>query len=821
MVRRGAAFGLAVLLVAALVPSAASRPLPPIANDHTVIAVQVPLDALGSGSLQIPVAGGILDLRVVPAPLSGAGGDVDVQAFVAQASLLMPDGVRIPLPNLVIVPEHEPLDGQPAQALAALAAAAGALSQALENATGEAASQAEQLQGNASDQAAAIQDALAALQAEAALVQAYAEEAAGATAQATQDGVDAQVAIALAMVSQLEPALLVIEDGLDSVAAQANAIAPSPAAPDPSGLQTALEAAIANAQAQSEDTSQQATLARQALVGGAKDASDDNDPVEARRHLMGGAKAALALAQDALADNEAGAQQQLAMLITALQGEAAANGQQAQAQAEATTAALSQAAADLEWASAWLAAAQSQPPAVAEAGLASAEASAAAAQATVNDLRAIVNAYSPDAVQPAVEAQEQALTQGEAELAAAAAAIGAAQAEVDATLAQGEQAVGDLAADPESVGEGYALCLDSLDSQICLTYVAPAASAPPSVRLLVALPVGPEVDLDLPGSVTTLTSGLGDLTSSLTGSPTPPPLPLPTGFPGSTSASASPSASSSASSSSSSASASSSASSSSSSTTAQAQPHLVVEAASDALSLRMGEQASLRVSVRNDGDAADTVRLTAQTDAPIAFDSTTEALDLAPGAAGEFVLRITPRAAGSGQLEVLATGDRAGTVKDVVAIDVAAAAAAAAAIVASIEPSALQGSVGQALAVSVALANEASVADLVSLTVSGAGFSAEPARFDVLLQPDERVVREVRITPSQAGALQVVLAITSEHGADLKPLVAFDAHDGAAPADGSLGAGDKPAKDTPGLGALAVAAAVVLTFLGVRRRLEK
>jgi hypothetical protein len=242
----------------------------------------------------------------------------------------------------------------------------------------------------------------------------------------------------------------------------------------------------------------------------------------------------------------------------------------------------------------------------------------------------------------------------------------------------------------------------------------------------------------------------------------------------------------------------------------------------DSLALRMGEQGSVLVTIRNEGDAADRVRVTAQTDAPIALDSPTDVLDLAPGEQAQVAVRVTPVEAGSGTLDLLATGDAAGTVRDSVAVSIAAAPASAADISASLEPSALQGAVGQSIAVDVRLANNGPVADRVVVQLSGAGMQADPARIEVLLQPAESVLREVRLTPQYPGPLEVVLAITSDKGADLKPMLLFDAQGSMATSDDDGDLNDSPKKkDTPAPGLVAIGATLALVLVGIRRRLEK
>ncbi|HJQ93921.1 MAG TPA: hypothetical protein VJ874_06515, partial [Candidatus Thermoplasmatota archaeon] len=143
MASRGSVQLLAVAFLTALLPSAASQEIPSIpslpplpidpGSQHTVITVEVPLaGAAGSGSLQVPVDGGILDIQVDPIVLPGPGGTVDVEAYVAQVRLLLPSGVALPLPSMIIQSEDRAIEGPAAEALAELAAAAEALKLELE-----------------------------------------------------------------------------------------------------------------------------------------------------------------------------------------------------------------------------------------------------------------------------------------------------------------------------------------------------------------------------------------------------------------------------------------------------------------------------------------------------------------------------------------------------------------------------------------------------------------------------------------------------------------------------------------------------------------
>ncbi|MEA3136200.1 MAG: hypothetical protein QOC71_481, partial [Thermoplasmata archaeon] len=365
---------------------------------------------------------------------------------------------------------------------------------------------------------------------------------------------------------------------------------------------------------------------------------------------------------------------------------------------------------------------------------------------------------------------------------------------------------------------------DSLAGQACFQFRSPIESQPGSLTVLLAVPVGLGVIPNLP-----------DDPASLAGDPAVPdlPVPLPTGLPGLPGSSSSSSAASSSSSAASTTSSSSSSSgllpgssTQSSSAAADPRPHLQASADHETLGLRMGEQGTVVLAVRNDGDAADTVRITAQSEAPITFDTTTESMLLAPGEVGKFTVRITPTSAGSGRLDLFATGDKAATAMDsvLVAIEAAPSPAIASTIAASLDPTALHGAVGQASPVTVRIANQGSMADRVSIEASGDGVKVEPAMLDVLLQPGDSVARQIMVTPMVEGASQVVLRITSERGVDLQPLVLLsssaplDASNDASPAAQDDGGSDS--KDSPGAGLLLSAAAVGLA-LAMRRKLRK
>lgn len=840
MVRRGAAVWLAVVLVTSLAPSAAGQhSLPsPLPTAHDVIAVPIPIGPSGSGSIQLPVAGGILDLRLDPILLVGPGGAADVQAYLAQATLLLPDGVSIPLPAMVVLAEDQAVAGPAAQALDDVLAHVAALQQTLDLL--RSASQDEEPGPADGDDLERLRQDVDALVAEAGFVRALAEEAAGAYG----PGAAEAAAIAGGYLARVEDALALIEQGLDGAAATAGRFVPEPESGSGTATQTGspspapdepiipenpfiegdpeaeIPALVAEAQAQVDEAMAAADFARDLLerLGGAgpwvADQLQEQFDEEVRPKVEG---AFVALAQ---------AQADLAAMREALQSEAAPVGAAAEDAAVAAFEDLEQVQGELQWAADWVAAARLYAEGSSEEGLADAARAIALAQGLLVVTMDLVERHVQPEDAPSDIAQK--LDEVEEGLAPLIAQVQAGRDALGAALTSLGEAVGGMVPeeDPADINDdnGLSVCLrPAAQATVCFAYDSPVSGPIGHVTLLVALPVGPPLDISLPGSITSLTAG--PPVPSPTGLPVP--VPLPTGVPGlpgsSSSSSSSASSSSASASSSASGSASSSpASSSSGSSSAQGQPRLVMSADLDTLAMRMGEQASVVVTVRNDGDAADRVRVTAQTDAPIAFDSPTEVLDLAPGQQGMVTVRITPAEAGSGTLELLATGEQAGTVMDSVRVSVAAAADSAADIVASLEPSAVQGAVGQSIPVDVRVVNKGPVADRVVVLVSGAGVHASPERIEMLLQPAEMALHEVAITPLYPGALEVVLAISSEKGADLKPLLLLDAEGSMASSEDVADKADDPkAKDTPGLGFLAMGLAVLIVFVGIRRRLEK
>ncbi|MEA3165433.1 MAG: hypothetical protein QOJ26_285, partial [Thermoplasmata archaeon] len=244
---RGSTVWLAVALLVAAAPLASSQPLPSLplvspADDHTVVAVEVPLTgARGSGSLQVPVEGGILDIRVDPILLPGPGGTVDVEAYLAQVRLLLPTGVVVPLPSMVVRSEDRAIEGPAAQALADLAAELASLQAELETLPVLASEpdpgadpdpEPEPQQSDpVAENVSALMAQADALAAQAAWLQAMGDEAAGAAGA----GVAEQGAIATAMLARIEAGLALLLDGLQLAQDKAAEVAeslPLPAPPE-------------------------------------------------------------------------------------------------------------------------------------------------------------------------------------------------------------------------------------------------------------------------------------------------------------------------------------------------------------------------------------------------------------------------------------------------------------------------------------------------------------------------------------------------------------------------------------------------------------
>jgi hypothetical protein len=896
MARRAPAAWLAVVLLAAFGPSAAAQSLPVpetplvLGDDHTVLSVQVPLVAgAGSASTSLPIDGGLLEIQVDPILLPGPGGTVDVGAYLAQARLLLPSGVAVPLPSMVIHSEEKAIDGPAAQALAELAAAVADLRIALETLDDEPAEPAPEPEPEpessepdpVAEQIAALQAQAAALALEAAWVQAFADEAAAAAGA----GVEEQAAIAAAMLARVEAGLVLLQKGLDALEAQASSLAPvppalpspseseapasssssssssvasspppSPEGPDASEELAAFEAMVAEAQTKVGKASAKADEARAALgeMGGNVLRKADEVLAQQEQAARDGARMALALAQQTLTDQEAGAKQTVADLQEALADQAQGPQDGADAAAADAQAALAQAAAQLQWASDWIAEAQGFGASLGGDSLADASRSTESARATVGSMLAIVERYRSSQSQPVSDDLASQLAPAGQALDEAAAQAASAEEDLEAALLalgsvpEGLEPLSEpsvpalpmpglpslpsmpIAVDPES----KAVCLDSLAAQACFEYRSPIESGPSSLMVLVAVPVGLA---GIEEALASLPDDPGDpgelpVDPAIVPAPPIPDVPGLPGLPGSSSSTSEDPSGSASESASASASPSSSvsqtagllsSSSSSSSSAAAPAPHLKVQAGEDALGLRMGEQAALVVKVRNDGTAADVVRLTAQTDAPIAFDATDESMELSPGEEGTFTVRITPLSAGSGTLELLATGEQAATAKDAVLIAVAAAPSppSPAAIAASIDPTALNVDVGQAAALTLHLSNQGSLADRVSVSASGPGLKLEPGLLDVLLQPGESVARQVWVTPTKEGPAQVQLRITSDRGADLQPLVLLESIGIDDDADRDAEGPDvaEESKGSPGPGVLVLAMAVGLALLGSRR----
>lgn len=888
MARSTLAWILVSSLLVALLPAALGQSAPAIepGAEYTILTVQIPLVGLsGGGNAQVPIDGGILELEAVPVPLEGPGGEVDAGVFVVDVMYLLPSGVRIPLPSMTIRSSEQAIDGPAAQSLADLAAQIAILRAELEALATPAEPEPEpepapepepEPQGPspidlAIEQAQTDAEALAA---EAAWLQAFADEAAG----VTSEGAAEQVAIAGSMVARIMAGLELVEQGLDGIEYEleyAQGLVPAPPSSSSTSSSSSSSSSTSSQSTTESSSSSSSTspppsvtppdpapaLAElQALLDQLPDAQEEADgaiaaAAEAWDELVGLGAEQLAEAMVRLQETQAAidgarvaaeeaAQPHLenaAFYIGEIQQGLADRTAEGQALAdEAADHAVEQvefAIAHIQWAQDWLAAAQAYGDSVTEGSLSDAQASLASANRTAHALLDITERY---ASQQAPDPDEPAMP----DLSQAEEAIAAAQADLDAAASAAQDAIEflgsvpgglDPIAPPESPleslplsvdADALAICIDHEVSQSCFQYEDPDPMSPRSLTVAVAIPVGlgglpPVSDPSIPTSAPEPSV------------PPAPPVPVPStpslpgtpGLPGVPSSSAS-----SSSSSASSSNGSTSESSSSSPSGSEPQPdvpRLVVDAQSSALALRAGEQSILAVTVRNDGSAADSIQLTTSTDAPIAIDMTEGSVSLAAGEEKELLLRITPLEAGSGNLQVLATGAE-NTATDDVAVEVAAAQPASnAAIVASLDPTAFEGAVGQASAITVRIANQAAMADTVRIAVSANGVKIDPAVLEVALKAGEAATRQVWLTPTQQGPASVKMLITSTEGADLQPVLLLEGVGSLAPSSARPPtamapepADDKP-KDTPGLGIIAVSAAVALAFFAMRRRLAK
>jgi len=821
-----------------------------IADGARVIVLHVPLSASASssgprsGSLQEPLGSGVLDVVVSKAALPGAGGSADVGAYLVQAQAVLPTGA-LPLPTMVV--ESAP-DGVPPEAQSqvdAVAAAAADLQSQLAALAAMAQSQVPDSQP--------IVDQAGALAAQAAWIQALAEAAAS----QGSAGAAAEAALAQAMLARVAAGLELLQQGLDGFShmmgldatPSPSSEAPSPS-PSPSDSSMSLPpipddivAALAAAQQQAADLAAQVAAAQGAVADAVGQALDQAtaglaDAQAKAQAALDGARIAAQDAQDMLMGKEGDAQSaaegQAASVAAAIDDLQRQAGEQAAPAAEAVGQAMSaidDALAQLQWARDWSAAAQGYAAGSAAGSAADAQAALDQALSSTMAVATLVSdaasAHGGAAAADAL-AQAQALVrQADAQARDAEAKLSAAMASLGVIPAGLAPAVSSDAANPAQL---VAVCMMLGDGQVCADYATPSSPDQGAVTVLVAVPTA----LDPQG----LLSSVSEATGMVPSPPSIGPLPLPGGSSSSSSSPASSTSSSPASDSGSSSlpvdALSSSSSSSSSSAAASGAgsaggqspqpPVLDVHAAPDPLALDSGQQGILTVTVRNSGGSADSVRITLQGDAPVAWDMDQDTVSVPAGASVDVPVRITPQAAGSGHLTAIATGAVAQPASDDVAVSVAAPAASAASISASLDPTSLQGVVGHASLLTVRLANAGAAADVVKVAADAAGVDVEPAGLQVALQPGESAVRQLTLTPLRDGSSVVHVRLTSAHGLDLAPLASIAAMEPAAAEPPSDAHSSSPAPDaghkSPGLGMLLTAAAVLGVAFAVRRRLR-
>ena len=247
-------------------------------------------------------------------------------------------------------------------------------------------------------------------------------------------------------------------------------------------------------------------------------------------------------------------------------------------------------------------------------------------------------------------------------------------------------------------------------------------------------------------------------------------------------------------------------------------PKLGMSASPASVNLREGQQGLLTVKIKNEGERFDNVYLGAQTDAPISIDSTQDAITLEPGQTGEYVLRLTPRAPGSGTIKLVASSGNGATSSLSVPIMIANAPASSSDIVASVEPAMLDTEVGQSSIVTIRLENKGSLGEHLTLLATASGADVEPAKIEVYLGSGESAVRSIDVTPTQSGMSSVQVHLQSAGGADLKPIVVVDA-DEASTTQSDDDPKPVPSKGkSPGLAVPIIVIVLAGALLLVRRR---
>lgn len=858
---------LSLLVLAAAAPAALPQSQPALSiveNNEGALVLSVKIPTVdgklpGDGSYQFPTAGGLLLVDLQPIKLPGPGGEVDVDAYLAEASFLA-DGILTELPSMLILPEEETITGPLQESLLELEASITDLSLELERLY-------LAVEGQAGTQAGWAEDQILTARAEVAWIEAMASEA----ATTTGENVAEQMLIVnslLAYVEAMLPLLGSLIEGISDTLAANNPGVPAEVWEATDTVNASLEQAIEDAETARGDLIEEAgaqvvfveeTVGGQAAINGvlvalqaasdgltAEEEEEEPEP-EPEPEPTGFPYGFLKESQRRANENATGAQAKVTELNALVEAELA-NGQSratekseyVQATAEQTLVAINEALAPLEWAMLWIKEAQETAPSASDFALATAEAELTFAIDSVMEVRDIVEKYTEqefgamiDAQLEAASAQLQAASQGVNETRDA---MLAAHAELEEEIMGGlEPPEEDPAPEPEEPkDEDLAICFDQPTSVVCAEYQKPGS---PEGQLILVITI-PNVAGLIPGLP--LPSGVAVPTGSLpagpgvpggVGAPVPPvppapqptitqsapapgtqipPLPDPT-LPSGSSASTSSSHGASSSSS--------SAASSSESGTTQPAPKVSISAAPPMSALREGQQELLRVAIKNEGNTADDIYLGAQTDAPISIDSTQEMLHLEPGKSGEFVLRLTPLAPGAGTINLIASSGNGATATHDVPVTVADAPSSPSNIAFAVDPMLLDTEVGKLSVLTLRLENKGSVAEEITILTSSNSAQVEPAVFELVLEPGASTIREVSIMPTLSGKSSVQVHMQSERGANLKPIVVMDAE----PKSQSVDEDPVPIPSkgkSPGLAVPMIVAVLALALVFVRRRVK-
>lgn len=826
--RRTIGVFLMVLLSLAAAPTAPAQGFLSVvqeADGTTIVAVRIPASgaALDGVTAQFPLAEGILAIEVEKVLLGGPGGSMDVEAYLAQANLLL-DGLTTPLPSLIVIPQGDPFEESTTAALQELAREMETLQVELEAAAAGTESESDELHDAALEAAA-----------EAAWIHAMSAEAASLATSAAEE----EAPMLFALVSRVESGLELLDPLIDHLEEEGDAAVPD--------VPPAVTNNIAKAQQKVEAGLQKAEEAKALLaqkIDNARavvdDLVDEQAALDAARVALEGALLAIDDAADhAQAEAEETAEDAQARLesekgkalkkVEFLNGlvEKAADRDDVQKAADMAEAALDETLAPLQWARDWVDAAHAWGDASKEATADDALAAIDRSIARLEAARALVEKYRDQNVQPSLD---EALAEVPAALASVQDELDAAQGQLEAALKDVEGIAGGL--DPSANhpdGPEATVCFEPAAASLCFQYASPDDEADKEIVLLVAIPALSVPDLsslpatplpsasaptlvvpsastpaasaptlNLPGA-TTPTASTATVPTLISGKPKPS-----VGLP---SLSQDPAGSDGP---------------ELTEENNQNQPAhagLEISTVPATIDVQEGQQGVLTIRLRNTGTATDTFRVTLHTDAPVTADASQEKVVVEPGKHGSLSVRLTPLTSGSGTLKIVATGDLAGTVRHQLPVTVSRLPPAAADIFASLEPDRIHSLVGQQTLLTIELANRGSALDHIELFAAGEGVTVQPSVLQASLAPGESVVRQVRLTPTQEGEVPVTLRLESEKGAHLQPIVILDVDSQA------LGLPEEPAPpakkgSTPGFGAVLVAAAAlaVVALTGARRR---